>query len=554
MNNPFNYKPDSLCVKVAEELMRYIDNKDEWREEMRSGKMFGVLIVEPGGSDNSRLSPLDPRLSTLDYLVAYSGQILGRSDWDGFVPPVFDYLQPDGYFKREEQEIVRINAQIKELKKSAERSRLVERYTACMKRQKEALNRQQTINDASKMLRDQQRKEGHLSEHEKNALIRESQYQKAQRHRMKLQFAEELEQVEKPIKAFDEKIADLENEGKERSRALQQWLFSHFKMLNSRGEERSLLDIFSNTPFKIPPSGAGECCEPKLLQYAFAHGLRPVSMAMFWYGGHPEKELRIHGHFYPACSGKCKPILYWMLDGIVDFLAYKQESAATRVCEDAEMMEPEVLFEDNAVLVVNKPAGLLTVPGIETRHSVFSIFRQRYPHTDSPLIVHRLDQATSGLLVLAKTRAAYIALQRQFTERTVMKRYVAVLSRIPIQNEGVISLPLRPDPMDRPRQLVDREHGKAAVTEYKITKTEGDRAWVRLHPLTGRTHQLRVHCAHPYGLNAPIVGDELYCDCAERMYLHAEYLEFSHPVTGERLTFTAPNDFNAHKDLMVLND
>lgn len=538
MNNPFNYIPDDRCKKAVALLMRYIDGKEEWREEMKNGKMFGVLVVEPSDS--------------LHYLAAYSGQICGRSDWEGFVPPVFDYLQPDGYFKREEQEIVRINEQVQALRLSAERQQLLEQHTACIKRQEEALKRQQAINDASKMLRNKRRAEGHLSEQEKAELIRESQYQKAQLHRMKQQFAEELEQVSQPLRSFDDKITRLENEGKERSRALQQWLFSQFKMLNSRGEERSLLDIFRDTPFQIPPSGAGECCEPKLLQYAYAHGLRPISMAMFWYGGHPENELRIHGHYYPACSGKCKPILGWMLEG--EELGVRREELGVRREElGVRYREVSIVYEDDEVVVIDKPAGLLTVPGKEARHSVFTIFRQRYPDSDSPLIVHRLDMATSGLLVLAKTRKTYVALQRQFTERSVNKRYVALLSRIPAQTEGTISLPMRPDPMDHPRQLIDRQNCKEAITEYKVIETENGKAWVSLHPLTGRTHQLRVHCAHPDGLNAPIVGDTLYGEPADRLYLHAEYLEFTLPHSGKRVAFEShrfphPKTIKPHKN------
>ena len=508
-------------------MKRYIYNKVEWREEMERGKMFGVLIVAPNnlplGEENAR---------GLHFLTAYSGQILGRSDWEGFVPPVFDYLQPDGYFKTEERAIEQLNQRIAELSAAPERMRLKRAITHQLKEQEETLSRMRKMMEASKLLRHQRRQEARLSEQEKQELEHESQYQKAQYKRVRKNFSDEIARLQGDMTILNSAIEEMEKERKTRSRALQQWLFSHFMMLNDRGEQRSLLDLFSETTFPLPPAGAGECCEPKLLQYAFAHGLRPLAMAMFWYGGHSLTEVRLHGHFYPACAGKCRPILRWMLAHLCDFSNDREELSTLEV--------PEVVYEDDSLLVVNKPAGLLTVPGIETRHSVFSIFRQRYPDTDSPLIVHRLDQATSGLLVLAKTRTAYVALQRQFIERTVVKRYVAIVEGVPAQRQGVISLPLRPDLFDRPRQLVDWRHGKEAVTEYRVTKVEDGKTWLQLHPLTGRTHQLRVHCAHPDGLRTPIVGDELYGNRSDRMYLHAEYLEFIHPVTGKRLSFSCP--------------
>ena len=560
--DPFSTTPHPLCRLAAEQLTAYIDQQEEWREEMKSGKMFGVLIVETPEDSHSTHHPSPtthhPSPITLHYLAAYSGQILGRSDWEGFVPPVFDYLQPDGYFKTEERAISDLSLRIAELKTSPERQRLRREYTECQQRQQDDLTRWQAVMDASKMLRQQRRQEAHLSEQEKEELIRESQYQKAELRRRRQRYAEELNRLQYPLRELNDEIATVERERKDRSRALQRWLFSQFQMLNERGETRTLLDIFSDTVMQIPPSGAGECCEPKLLQYAFAHGLKPLAIATFWYGGHPESELRRHGQFYPACSGKCKPILKWMLGGAWSVKCGVRSEDRGEGQEVRNDVIPPVLYEDSVLLVISKPAGLLTVPGIETDYSVYSIFRRRYPDLDSPLIVHRLDQATSGLLVLAKTREAYVALQRQFMDRTIEKRYVAIVEWAPTTHHpsptthhpsptthhpSPITLPLRPDYFDRPRQLVDREHGRKAVTHYRITAVTNGRARVELHPLTGRTHQLRVHCAHPDGLNAPIVGDELYGTRADRMYLHAEYLAFTHPVTGERMSFESKAPF-----------
>ena len=326
LNNPFHYEPHPLCRLAAESVKRYIYNKVEWREEMERGKMFGVLIVAPNnlplGEENAR---------GLHFLTAYSGQILGRSDWEGFVPPVFDYLQPDGYFKTEERAIEQLNQRIAELSAAPERMRLKRAITHQLKEQEETLSRMRKMMEASKLLRHQRRQEARLSEQEKQELEHESQYQKAQYKRVRKNFSDEIARLQGDMTILNSAIEEMEKERKTRSRALQQWLFSHFMMLNDRGEQRSLLDLFSETTFPLPPAGAGECCEPKLLQYAFAHGLRPLAMAMFWYGGHSLTEVRLHGHFYPACAGKCRPILRWMLAHLCDFSNDREELSTLEV-------------------------------------------------------------------------------------------------------------------------------------------------------------------------------------------------------------------------------
>ena len=290
----------------------------------------------------------------------------------------------------------------------------------------------------------------------------------------------------------------------------------------------------------FPPSGTGECCEPKLLQYAFIHGMRPIEMAMFWWGEPPKTEIRQHGQFYPACNGKCKPLLTWMLKGM---------NVAANALETEAEQSIEIIYEDHDLAVILKPSGMLTVPGRSKRQSVETILRQRWNENDTPIIVHRLDMATSGLLVVARNRYAHKQLQAQFKERTIQKRYVALLStdllnRVGLPKEGTISLPLCADVLDRPRQMVDRNKGKTAITHYKIIgkiplhdSYYSEAVKVELRPETGRTHQLRVHCAHSEGLACPILGDTLYGKRADRLYLYAEYLEFTHPTTGKRLRF-----------------
>ena len=332
-------------------------------------------------------------------------------------------------------------------------------------------------------------------------------------------------------------------ERRQRSQQLQLWLFDQYRFLNARGERRRLVDVWQDyhcserirRKYPLPPGGTGDCCAPKLLQYAYQEGLKPLCMAEFWWGPSPKTEVRQHGQFYPACRGKCKPVLTWMLQGLnVD--PNPEEIASP------PQLDITVVYEDDTLIVISKPSGLLSVPGRIGSYSVATILSQRYPGT---LLAHRLDMGTSGLMVAAKTRDAYRQLQQQFSDHTIRKTYVAQLDTsysspsAPRPTKGTISLPLLCDPINRPRQVVDYERGKTAVTDYEFIGN----GRVRLYPHTGRTHQLRMHCAHPDGLGCPIRGDELYGRSADRLYLHAERLELTHPVTGERMTFEQPADF-----------
>lgn len=327
---------------------------------------------------------------------------------------------------------------------------------------------------------------------------------------------------------------------KQMSQELQLWLFHQYRMLNAKGETKDLVDIWQDyhcsprirNRYPLPPGGTGDCCAPKLLQYAFSHGLRPVCMAEFWWGESPKSEIRHHGQFYPACRGKCKPILTWMLQGL-DVDPNPEETGASH-------LTIEVIYQDTTLAVINKPSGLLSVPGRMEDYSVATIAKERWPGS---LPVHRLDMGTSGLMVIAKTKEAYVSLQEQFVKRTVKKRYIALVEGIVKEPKGRITLPLIFDPMNRPRQMVDYQRGKSAVTEYEVLDARDGRTLLALYPHTGRTHQLRMHCAHPDGLGCPIVGDELYGHKAERLCLHCDQIEFAHPVTGERMSFNLPNPF-----------
>lgn len=339
---------------------------------------------------------------------------------------------------------------------------------------------------------------------------------------------------------------ELSGDFRQLSQELQMWLFHQYQLLNARGEVKDLVDIWQeyyNRPkllrkYPLPPGGTGDCCAPKLLQYAYQQGLKPLCMAEFWWGATTKTELRHHLNYYPACRGKCKPILTWMLQGL-------------DVDPDPELlglqqMELPVVYEDEWLVVVDKPSGLLSVPGRIGQYSVEAIMQQRYPGC---VVAHRLDMGTSGLLIVAKTQEVYHTLQEQFVKHQVKKKYLAVLEEpnslntqsipnTPILSQGRISLPLRPDPMNRPRQLVDLEHGKRAVTDYEFLSERVVALW----PQTGRTHQLRIHCAHPDGLGRPIVGDELYGTRQkdQRLMLHAAELWFQHPVTRQSMHITSP--------------
>ena len=258
-------------------------------------------------------------------------------------------------------------------------------------------------------------------------------------------------------------------------------------------------------------------------------------MAEFWWGAAPKSEIRQHKQFYPACAGKCKPILAHMLEGMpVDenpFLLPTDERAWI-----------EIIYEDDYFLIVNKPEGLRSVPGVDIEDSVYSRLKSTM-HDTEPLMVHRLDMGTSGLLVVAKIPEIHKQLQKQFLERVVSKRYTALLSKPILEPTGTISLPLTADPFNRPRQLVCMETGKPSVTKWQVIETNATTTKVHFWPLTGRTHQLRMHSAHELGLNAPIVGDDLYGTAGDRLYLHAAYLSFVHPITKERMTFEVAEDF-----------
>lgn len=545
MNNPLDYQPHPLCIAVCKELQTYLSEREDWREEIDKGKMFGVLIVE-----NAQPASGAPEIG---YLAAYSGQIGGRSDWDDFVPAVFDYLQPDGYFKTHEAEISGINQSIRKLEANTHMKEAKGLILQLQEERKHTIAAYQEKIKKAKAKRDARREAGSLNPEEEAEMVKESQFMKAELRRLKKSLSEKTS-LETEYEAYQADILSLKQLRKTLSDALQQWLFSQFRMQNHEGESKDLLEIFRDAALRdypqatiatsriaalkmVPPAGSGECCEPKLLQYAYSLGYKPLQMAMFWWGESPKEEIRHHLHFYPACNGKCKPILQWMLPASTFEPAAVDLSLYNKV---------ETLYEDREIAVIHKPEGLLSVPGKDAAQpSVYALMRSKYPEATGPLIVHRLDMSTSGVMMIAKTEFAYHRLQKAFLNHQIQKKYVAIISGKVIPEKGIISLPLMPDYLDRPRQIVDHELGKEAITEYEVLEPVDDsHLRIALYPKTGRTHQLRVHCAHQEGLNAPILGDPLYGnEKAARLHLHAEEITFEHPLTGKKMTITRKADF-----------
>lgn len=575
--------PRALAFVAARRVAAYVEQHPELTAGEVCGKMYGVLVVEaPGGC--------------LAFLAAHSGLLGGRNDWPFFVPPVFDAQQPDGHFKTKEREISGMNRRIAELMQRPQLFEARQRLEQVRQQTDRVIAREREEVKARKARRDTMRREQpQMDDATKAMLIRESQHDKAQLRRLMKSCEASVAEHQEALDVLEREIEALKRERRESSDALQRWLLDQYVMLNAKGMRRTLIDIFACFNGTLPPAGAGDCCAPKLLQFAYAHNLRPVSLAEFWLGAPPPTEVRRHLQFYPPCRSKCYPILQFMLQGLdaplpgaEEVYPLREEGGGTTNDEKASLDDKasleaneahadkaslddngfldaqghiykkcgaslHIIYEDEQMAVVSKPSGMLSVPGKSCRLSVESIVREHYGiAADVPVIVHRLDMDTSGLLLIARTREAHKALQQQFLDHTVSKSYLALLEGVPHEDltgehvvwhsshTGTITLPLRPDLDDRPRQLVDFVHGKPAVTRFRLLKVIDGHQLIALTPVTGRTHQLRMHCAHHLGLNCPILGDPLYgnaiepsANIAQRLYLHAEQITFRHPSSGK---------------------
>ena len=534
---PFYYEPHLLAKIATTEVQAYLEHQTDFSHNfgleandsaLAIGKMFGVLVVKD-------------KQNKIGYLTAFSGKLADKSLPEKFVPPVFNMRTSGSFYIKGEQEIDAMNAQLSVLKKDKnylELKKLVAENTTIIQTD---LAFQHNRMKLAKSNRKAQKKKAiallNDLELEKltKKLTQESYNNQFFIKELQEYYVAKIQETSKEFNVFKEKISALKKERKEKSNYLQQTLFSKYAFLNRKKELKNLLSVFNDPAIK-PPAGSGECAAPKLLQYAFANNLTPITMAEFWWGSAPNAAIRQHKNYYPACQGRCKPILTHMLAGT--------EIDANLLLENlSEKQDLEIIYEDDVLIVVNKPAEFLSVPGKDIKDAVYTRIKEKYPNATGPLIVHRLDMSTSGILLLTKTKEANKALQSQFINRTIKKRYVALLDGDLSENSGKITLPLRLDLEDRPKQLVDFTYGKPAETNWKIINKENGKTRVYFYPITGRTHQLRMHAAHKNGLNTPIVGDDLYGKKENRLHLHAEFIAFLHPTTNKEISFTVAATF-----------
>ncbi len=514
MNDPFRYTPSEVMQHIAKSLIDKIDNTEVLRNSFREGKMLGILIVED--CDH----PFVHKFEGTSYLVAFSGHTEASSQFKSFVPAIFDILNPDGYFKKEEAKISEINKEIDKKEKQESYKLLTASSTNLKEKKVVEIFRLKEQQKVAKQKR-QDIRNGNPSEEVLSRLIKESQHEKAEIKRVSQKYDKELEAINAEIKKHISEIKVLQAERKQRSDALQRWLFEQYIVKNGLGEESTILEIFSNLKI-MPPGGTGDCAGPKLLNFAFLEGLKPLELGEFWYGKSSVSEIRTHGCFYPSCSGKCGPLLGYMLQGL--------RIETENILEE----EPEIIYEDEEIIVVSKPSGMPSIPGKIEKLSVLEYLNRKC----DTFSVHRLDMDTSGVMVYAKNPQAQANLSKQFEDKVVKKSYLAkLIGPITGKKSGVITLPISTDYENRPRQRVDLVGGKEATTEYEVVATGWDEVHVIFRPLTGRTHQLRVHAA--MGLGAPIAGDSLYGGGAVggRLCLHAQSIGFKHPKTGEWLEF-----------------
>ena len=535
---PFCYEPHPLSILASEELQAYLLEQEDFEHnfglgEGQSGspigKMFGVLVVEDTAGE-------------IGFLAACSGKLAGHNRHRYFVPPIFDMLDKDGFFLKEEEGINGLNREIEQLERDPQIERIRSELEKAKNNSSEKLAALRALHKANKAerrhirLTQQDKLSGEEYQILEQDLIRQSYRDQHEYDVQKQSCQQEVGQLQEALDRLLHAIEQKKEIRKQRSVQLQSRLFDQYQFLNARNEIKSLLSIFEEAIGILPPAGAGECAAPKLLQYAYEHGLKPVCMAEFWWGASPSSEVRKHRYYYPSCRGKCEPILGHMLQG----LDVDDNPMVAHAANDKDL---KIIFEDDDIIVIDKPAEFLSVPGIHVQDSVQTRIQVRFPEITGPIIIHRLDMSTSGILVLAKNKYAHQFIQDQFIRHTVVKRYTALLDGVLQQTEGLIDIPLRVDLEDRPRQVVCDTYGKPAKTRFRVVAIENGHTRIHYFPLTGRTHQLRVHSAHHRGLNMPIVGDDLYGKRSDRLHLHAGAIRFVHPRTKQEVVFEVADPF-----------
>ncbi|PQV50362.1 tRNA pseudouridine32 synthase / 23S rRNA pseudouridine746 synthase [Jejuia pallidilutea] len=527
---PFYYKPHRLCILAAKDVQNYLEQQTDFKHNfgldsktkgLPIGKMFGVMVVQD-------------KVGALGYLAAFSGKLAESNFVKGFVPTVYDTLDENGFYKKGEAELNALNKEIETLETASEyitaQLGLQEAKTNFKAELKAFKQDIKAKKKARKAQRDQAKKT--LSPEAYKVLDHDLKHQSIYYHfrlkDLKADWNTKIQKAEHYLNTFKSTIETLKEKRATLSATLQKRLHEQYRFLNANNTTKDLLDIFKDTVTPIPPAGSGECAAPKMFQFAYENGLKPVAMAEFWWGASPKSEVRKHKQFYPSCRSKCEPILGHMMQGL-----NVEDNPIQHIVEHKAPLE--IVYEDAYLLLVNKPHEFLSVPGKHIQESVLTRMRRYLPKAKGPLLVHRLDMSTSGLLLVAKNEKTHKNLQKQFMERTITKRYVALLDGTIKTSNGFVDLPLRVDLDNRPQQLVCYKHGKPAKTKYEVVGIENNKTRIHFYPITGRTHQLRVHAAHVNGLNTPIVGDDLYGTKGERLHLHAEMLSLTHPVTQEVL-------------------
>lgn len=528
MADPFRYAPHSSVREAARLVIQRLDKDESLSSAFSEGKMLGVLVVREDSKDSSRQS--------IGYLAAFSGNVGGKSKIEGFVPPIYDLLDPDGEFKRREAGITEINKKIQDISSSDELALIKAELTEAERDRDTAIEVARATMAQSKARREKMRQDSSdasvLSD-----LVKESQFEKAEFKRLKSTWEEKISSIRKRLTDIVRKVDELKYRRASMSEELQDWIFRQYIVHNSLGDKHSISEIFSGIGL-VPPGGTGECAAPKLLEYAYRNGLEPLAMGEFWYGQSPLTAVRTHGHFYPSCTSKCGPLLGYMLQGI-ELKTF-----------DGVYGEPSIIYEDSDLIAVSKPSGMPSVPGLDGKLSLQDFLSSS---TGPVQAVHRLDMDTSGIMLFAKTDAAAESLRNQFQEHTIRKTYHARLCAadqgrsLSAGDKGTVELPLSADYDERPRQKADISQGKDSLTAYEVSEILSDgNIEIVFYPHTGRTHQLRVHSAHISGLGHPISGDMLYGgDNAERLCLHAYSIRFRHPSSGEEMMFTT--DINHYR-------
>lgn len=541
---PFCYEPHPLCLLAAQELQNKLSSDSGFQQEFsQTGKMFGVLIVENHQGE-------------VGYLSAFSGKLNNPENSINFVPCVFDVEKESAIYAEDTRIINGLNSELEKLLVNP----LLEDYQQGIEikvnLQDEQLAQHRSQMTLNKKIRKDKRAHirGNLAEDDLaqglKKLAQESIDDKNHLRDLKTYWREQVSQIQQKLDRLKDEINSIKKRRKHLSTRLQKTIFKQYRMLNTAGIEKDLIELFKTAPFQTPPAGTGDCAAPKLLQYAFKEKLRPLAMAEFWWGHAPKSEIRQHKNFYAACSGKCQPILAHMLEGMT-------VDDNPLLVNPAEGKLLETIYQDDDIVVVNKPGEFLSVPGKHIEDSVYLRIKQQFPQATGSYIVHRLDMSTSGIMVLTLTKRAQKHIQQQFVNRTIKKRYMAILEgdieKSLGKKEGEINLPLRGDFDDKPKQLVCFEQGKKAKTHWEVIDVVEGKSKLYLYPESGRTHQLRVHCAHPLGLNLPILGDDLYGEnhhyhgtdkkAYQRLHLHAEMLTLTHPITKEVMTFQVDTNF-----------